>query len=80
MKRPDLVKREAEERWQMILGLISLVVWFAVSFALILAMDAILGPGRPSRIIVAGTIAALAAAAPWIPYQRLVQRDVQRGR
>ena len=78
-KRPDLVERDAKERWQLMLGLTSLVLWFGVSFGLVIAGNLLVGPIRPAGIILAGALAALVAAAPWLAYQRLVRRDITRG-
>ena len=63
---------EARERAQLILGAISLVVWFAVAFGL--AVPWVMGGASESRIILAGTIALAAAAIPWLAYKPLVKR------
>jgi hypothetical protein len=63
---------EARERAQLILGAVSLVVWFAVSFSL--AVTWLLQGAPDSRIILAGMIALAVAAVPWLGYRRLVER------
>ena len=56
----------------MILGAVSLVIWFAVAFGL--AVPWLLQGAPESRIILAGFIALGVAAAPWLAYRPLVKR------
>jgi hypothetical protein len=63
---------EARDRAQLILGAISLVIWFAVAFGL--AIPWVLAGEPDSRIILAGTIALGVAAVPWLAYKPLVHR------
>jgi hypothetical protein len=65
-------RQEAAERAQLILGAVSLVVWFAVAFTL--AVNWLLGGAPDTRIILAGFIALGVAAIPWLAYRRLVRR------
>jgi hypothetical protein len=69
---------EARERAQLILGAISLVVWFAVAFGL--AVTWVLQGQPDSRIILAGTIALAVAATPWLGYRHLVRRLTKQSR
>ena len=64
--------QEAAERAQMILGAVSLVIWFAVAFGL--AVPWLLQGAPESRIILAGFIALGVAAVPWLAYRPLVKR------
>jgi len=63
--------QEAAERAQMILGAVSLVIWFAVAFGL--AVPWLLQGAPESRIILAGFIALGVAAVPWLAYRSLVK-------
>jgi len=65
-------RQEASERAQLILGAVSLVVWFVVAFAL--AVTWLLQGAAEARIIVAGFIALGVAALPWLAYGPLVER------
>jgi len=65
-------RQEAGERAQLILGAVSLVIWFAVAFAL--AVTWVLEGAPDSRIILAGFIALGVAALPWLAYRPLVRR------
>jgi hypothetical protein len=56
----------------MILGAVSLVVWFAVAFALGVAWY--VDDNTPQPIFMAGGIALLIAAIPWLAYRPLVRR------
>jgi hypothetical protein len=55
----------------MILGAVSLVIWFGVAFTL--AVSWLLAGAPESRIILAGFIALAVAAIPWLGYWRLVR-------
>ena len=69
---------EARERAQLILGAVSLVIWFAVAFTL--AVNWMLQGQPDSRIILAGTLALGVAAAPWLGYRRLVKLLAKQSR
>lgn len=73
--RPD---PQARDSVQLYLGVVSLLLWFATSFWLIVALD--LASGRPARIILAGFAALLVAAVPWLGYRRLVAAASARAR
>jgi hypothetical protein len=64
--------QEAAERAQLILGAISLVIWFGVAFGL--AVPWLLQGAPESRVILAGFIALGVAALPWLAYRPLVRR------
>ena len=55
----------------MILGAVSLVIWFAVAFTL--AVSWLLAGAPESRIILAGFIALAVCAIPWLAYRPLVR-------
>jgi hypothetical protein len=63
---------EARDHAQFILGAISLVIWFAVAFTLgvRLFVDEYTAP----PILIAGGIALVVAALPWLAYRWLVRR------
>jgi hypothetical protein len=67
---------EARDRAQFILGAISLVIWFIVAFALGVKwyVDEYTAP----PILIAGSIALVVAAIPWLSYRWLVRRLRQR--
>jgi hypothetical protein len=65
-------RQEASERAQLILGAVSLVIWFAVAFSL--AVSWVLQGAPDTRIILAGFIALGVAAVPWLAYWPLVNR------
>lgn len=73
-QRSDL---EAREFAQMVLGALSLVLWFAVSFGLAIAWQVNDDTPAP-RIMLAGGIGFIVAALPWLGYRRLV--EAARGR
>jgi hypothetical protein len=56
----------------MILGAVSLVVWFAVAFGLAVAW--FVDDNTPQPIFIAGGIALVVAAVPWLAYRPLVRR------
>jgi hypothetical protein len=72
--RTDL---EAREFAQMVLGAVSLVIWFGVSFGLAIAWQ--VNDDTPRQILMAGGIGLLTAALPWLGYSRLVSRLRRRG-
>jgi hypothetical protein len=55
----------------MVLGLISLVLWFGVAFGLSIAWQ--VTDERPQPALMAGGIALIVAALPWLGYGRLVR-------
>ena len=55
----------------MLLGALSLVVWFAVAFGLAIVWQ--VNENRASQIMLAGGIAVALAALPWLGYPRLVE-------
>ena len=63
---------EARDRAQMILGAISLVIWLIVAFAL--GVVWYIDEDTPQPILMAGGIALLIAALPWLAYRPLVRR------
>lgn len=63
---------EARDRAQMILGAVSLVVWFAVAFTLGVRWYVDENTAQP--ILMAGGIALMVAALPWLGYSRLVRK------
>ncbi len=67
---------EARDRAQLILGAVSLVIWFAVAFGL--AVPWVMAGEPDTRIILAGTIGLAAAAVPWLAYRPLVRRLTAR--
>ena len=69
-QRRSRSQREAEEYAQMLLGLVSLVVWFVVAFGLAIAMH--VDDDHPRQIMLAGGIGLAVAALPWLGYRALV--------
>jgi hypothetical protein len=63
---------EARERAQLLLGALSLLIWFAVAYAL--AVTWYLQTHTQRTIIFAGFVALAVAAVPWLGYRRLVRR------
>ncbi|HLZ26068.1 MAG TPA: hypothetical protein VKV73_01955 [Chloroflexota bacterium] len=63
---------EARDRAQLILGAVSLVLWFAVAFGLAIAWY--VDDNTPQPIFMAGGIALIVAALPWLAYRPLVRR------
>ena len=66
------VESEARDRAQMILGAISLVIWFVVAFAL--GVRWFIDENTAQPILMAGGIALMVAAIPWLAYRPLVRR------
>jgi hypothetical protein len=60
----------------MILGALSLVIWFVVAFAL--GVKWFIDEDTPQPILVAGGIALGVAALPWLAYPWLVRRLTRR--
>jgi hypothetical protein len=63
---------EARERAQMILGALSLLIWFGVAYTL--AVTWYLQTHTQRTIIFAGFVALAVAAVPWLGYRRLVRK------
>ena len=63
---------EIRDRAQMILGAISLVIWFIVAFGL--GTVWFIDEDTPQPILMAGGIALMVAALPWLAYGPLVRR------
>jgi membrane protein implicated in regulation of membrane protease activity len=63
---------EARERAQMILGAISLLLWFGVAYGL--AVTWYLQTHTQRTILFAGFAALVIAAVPWLGYRWLVRR------
>jgi high-affinity Fe2+/Pb2+ permease len=74
--RSATITAEARDRAQMILGAVSLVVWFGVAFGL--AIRWYVDDNTPQPIFMAGGIALLVAAMPWLAYGWLVRRLTKR--
>ena len=70
MKTTDSV--EPTVRAQFILGAISLVIWFAVAFTL--GVRWYIDEDTAQPILMAGGIALMVAALPWLLYKPLVRR------
>lgn len=67
---------EARDRAQMILGAISLVIWLIVAFAL--GVVWYIDEDTPQPILMAGGIALMIAALPWLAYRRLLRRLLRK--
>ncbi len=63
---------EARDRAQFILGAVSLIIWFVVAFAL--GVRWFIDESTAQPILVAGGIALMVAAIPWLAYRPLVRR------
>jgi protein-S-isoprenylcysteine O-methyltransferase Ste14 len=68
-------ERRARERAEAILGFVSLVLWFVVAFGLSIALW--VDEDHPRPILMAGGIALLVAALPWLGYRWLVRRSLR---
>jgi hypothetical protein len=60
----------------MLLGAVSLVIWFVVAFAL--GVRWFVDEDTPQPILMAGGIALAVAALPWLTYKPLVRRLQRR--
>jgi peptidoglycan/LPS O-acetylase OafA/YrhL len=69
----DASERRARERAEVILGLISLVLWLVLAFGLAIAFGAT-DEDHPQPIMMGGGIAFIIAALPWLSYRWLVRR------
>lgn len=63
---------DARDRAQFILGAISLVIWFAVAFTL--GVRWYIDDETAQPILMAGGIAFMVAAVPWLAYRWLVRK------
>jgi hypothetical protein len=63
---------EAKDKAQFILGAVSLVIWFVVAFTL--GVRWFIDEDTAQPILMAGGIAFMLAALPWLAYPRLVRR------
>ena len=63
---------DARDRAQFILGAISLIIWFAVAFTL--GVRWYIDEDTAQPILMAGGIAFMIAAIPWLAYPALVRR------
>ncbi len=63
---------DARDKAQFILGAVSLVIWFIVAFAL--GVRWFVDEDTAQPILMAGGIAFMVAALPWLAYQSLVRR------
>ena len=72
MRRDGRTDLEAREFAQMVLGAVSLVIWFGVAFGLAIAWQ--VTEDQPRQIMLAGGIALVVAALPWLAYRPLVRR------
>jgi hypothetical protein len=66
---------QARDRAQLILGAVSLVLWLVLAFAL--SVRWFVDEDTPQPVLMAGGIALLIAAVPWLGYGTLV-RHLQR--
>ena len=66
------IESEARDRAQMILGAMSLVIWFVVAFTL--GVRWFIDENTAQPILMAGGIALMVAAIPWLAYRPLVRR------
>lgn len=69
---PERAAAEGRDRAQMILGAISLAIWFVAAFALAIVWWQDEYTARP--IFMAGGVAFLLAALPWLAYRPLSRR------
>lgn len=67
---------EGRDRAQIVLGAVSLVIWFVAAFALAINWWVDEYSARP--ILMAGGVAFLIAAIPWLAYAPLSRRLTQR--
>jgi hypothetical protein len=75
----DPNEREARERVQARLALISLIIWFVASFGAAALLVPRYGVRAP-LVLAIGFGALLVAALPWLAYSRLVEADLQARR
>jgi hypothetical protein len=67
---------ESRDQAQFILGAVSLVIWFAVAFTL--GVRWFVDEYTAQPILMAGGIALLIAALPWLAYPALTRRLTRR--
>ena len=63
---------EARDQAQFLLGALSLAIWFAVAFTL--GVRWYIDENNPQPILMAGGIALMICAIPWLAYPWLVRR------
>lgn len=73
MQRIDRVRQEAADYVQFRLGLLTTVLWFALSFGVVGALS-MLGTLRAPTLLMIGGLCFAVAALPWLGYSRLVER------
>ncbi|MBV9356802.1 MAG: hypothetical protein JO023_14910 [Chloroflexi bacterium] len=66
-------ERRARERTEAILGLISLIIWFALAFSLAIHFG--VDEDHPQPTLMAGGLALVVAALPWLSYRWLLGRS-----
>ncbi len=69
-------ERRARERTEAILGLISLIIWFALAFSLAFLFG--VDEDNPQPTLMAGGLALVVAALPWVSYRWLLSRSRRR--
>lgn len=69
---PERAAAEGRDRAQIALGAISLVVWLVVAFAL--AINWWVDEYSAGPILMAGGVAFIVAAIPWLGYRHLSRR------
>lgn len=67
---------EARDRAQFVLGAISLLIWFVVAFALSILW--FVDEYTPQPLFMAGGVALVVAALPWLGYRPLARRFARR--
>jgi hypothetical protein len=67
-----MITAEARDRAQFILGAVSLVIWFGLAFTL--GVRWYVDENTAPPILMAGGIALLVAALPWLAYRPLARR------
>jgi hypothetical protein len=70
------VESEARDKAQFILGAVSLAIWFVLAFAL--AIRWFVDEYTALPIFMAGGVAFVVAALPWLAYGRLTRRLMRR--
>lgn len=76
MQPVDRVQQEARDWAQVRLGFVSFVIWFVLTFGLIVLFD-LTSYRRGSILLMVGGLCFLVAALPWVAYPRLVARKLR---